>query len=301
MSVAHKIFDYLLDKLNENTQGVTFDGNFTFKFWRQPSDKIQDFHILDEDGEEVDFKATRVVPFVDISSIEIPYNEKNRRQDWEVEYYIPIRIENKIVNNAIDIQFDYTDDRYQALMETYEDLKTNLTYTTTDMRIGFKVREPQKVAVFKHNKHYFQMFALSINISKIEKGRFGNEMKLSLAKTGELLTQLDTSETHVIMGKTERDRTLTNQLNQNYSVDTRTFEVRTTINYDDDRLIDTYILDEVMLANDANNNNQLEYDLRMFQSDSFDKTYKVIITGGVTIFTNNVPETITFTMKLSGV
>lgn len=301
MSVAHKLFDFVLGKLNENDKGVTFDGTFTFRFWQQPTAKIQDFHIATENPDILEDDAKPVVPFVDVSNVEIPFNEKNKRQDFEVEYYISIKTDVTFDKKGYPIiQFDYTNDRYQALMQAYEDLKTNLTYTDASMRVGFKAREPQKVNVFKYNGHYYQIFALTLNISKIEKGRFGNEMELSIARVGQTLQALDTTETRVTMGKTERERTLTTQKNRNISIINRVWECQTTINYLGED-IDKEILNEVMMANLSASNSQIVYELRMIQVGDFDVTYNVIITGGSITYTNNVPETITFNMKLSGV
>ncbi len=310
-SVAHKIFDFILDNLNTNTQGITFDGNFTFRFWQQPSGKIQDFHITRTVDNQLEYDAKKIVPFVDVSNVEIPYNEKNRRQDWEVEYYIPILIDEKYnERKELVIDFDYQDPTYQALMETYEDFKTNLTYTTEDLRIGFKVREPQKVSVFKYNAKYYQVFALSINISKIERGRFGNEAKLYLGEvddenfgvSNESDYFLDTADWTLIMSKDEHNATKTEGLNRKHRVLDRTMEIRATVNYDEDTPANQMLMDE-LTANTFDGEietNEKEYKLRILQSGSFDKTFNVYVSTGNISFKPTTPETYTVSFKSKG-
>lgn len=295
---VHELFDVILDRLNQNTFGVVFDGNFVFKFWQQPSTKIQDFHILSTNPEILEFDATSVVPFVDISAVEIPFNERNRRQDYEVEYYLALRIEDKtnIAGKNI-IEFDTEDVKYKALLETYEYFKTNLTYTGENIRIGFKIREPQKVNVFKYNAHYYQLFAMTFNITKVEFGRFGNEMQLYMRKFGDVNWELlDTTDTTVIMGKTERERTLTTELDRKISITSRNQEYRVTINYTETP-IDNLILQETMIVGDSITNNAIPFEVKAVQTNSFDITRKVYITAGTIQYINNVPETITFTIK----
>lgn len=300
-STAHKLFDFVLDILNQNDKGVIFDGNFTWKFWQQPSNKIQDFHILKE-GETLEFDAQTVVPFVDISTVEIPFNERNKRQDMELEYYVAIRIERGIDSKGVLVQeFDSTDHRYQALMQGYTNFKDNLTFQDANMRVGFKVREPQKVNVFKYNKHFYQLFALTLNISKIEKGRFGNEMKLYMRKKGAVDWELlDTIESRTVMGKTEQPREKTNDLDQKISIVNRTWETTMTINYLEET-VDKQLLEEIEVVNEAINNNQQVFELRKVQVGTFDYTRDVVIVAGSVTYTNNVPETLTFTLKRSGV
>jgi hypothetical protein len=295
---VHKLFDVILDRLNKNSFGVTFDGNFTFKFWQQPSGKYQDFHILSVNEEILEFDATRVVPFVDISAVEIPFNERNRRQDYEVEYYLALRIEDKVnIANERIIEFDTNDDKYKALLETYEYFKTNLTHTTDTMRVGFKVREPQKVNIFKYNKHYYQLFALVFNVTKVEFGRFGNEMQLYMRKFGDVDWELlDTTDTTVIMGKTEHERNFTTELDRKISITSRNQELRVTINYTETP-IDNLILQETMIAGDSISDNAIPFEFRALQTNSFDISRKVYITAGTVQYINNVPETITFSIK----
>lgn len=295
-TVNEKIFNIVLDKLNANTKGVKFDGNFIFKFWQQPSKDVLDFHIIKE-SETLEYEAHEIVPFVDVSYIEIPFNEKNRRSDAELEYYVAIKVEYKNDSNGQPvIEFDTEDDRYQAMLETIDNMRNELTYTGEGMKVSFKVKEPQKVNVFKFNKHYYQLFALSFNAVKIDVGRFGNEMQLSMGDVGGTLAELDTLETTVIMGKTERDNHNTTALDRTIVILNRTFEIQTTINYRGTP-IDNKILQEVMISGSAENSNNNNYDVEMKQLTDFNIKRPMTITGGTMRFKNNAVETITFSLK----
>lgn len=307
-SVAHKIYDFVLEKLNENTQGITFNGNYVFKFWPQPSKLYQDFHILEENEKKAEFDAIKVVPFVEVSNVEIPFNEKNERSDREVEYYLAVRIGNN--DDDRSVEFDFSDPKYQAILETYKVFKDTLTFTTDDMRVGFKAREPQKVNIFKYNGAFYQMFALTFNISSIKFGRFGNEAKLYLGEvddpdfgvSNESDYYLDTAEWTLIMSKDEHNATKTEALNRRHRILDRTIEIQATINYDEDTPANQMLMDEIIAStfNGEEETNEKEYKLRILQNGSFDKTFNVYVSTGNISFKPTTPETYMVSFKSKG-
>ena len=295
-SVNEKVFDIVLNELNANTQGARFEGNFTFKFWTQPSAKIQEFHII-KTNETLEYEAEEVAPFVDVNFIEIPFNEQNKRSDMELEYYVAVRIdEERSERGRADIKFNKENKYYQAIMETIENMRSQLTYTGEGYKVTFKVKEPQKVNIFKFNSNYYQLFALTFTASKIEVGRFGNDFKLYFGQVGGTLTQLDTVETTLIMSKIEHDKTATTEKDKKTTVQYRSFEVRATINFNE-RDVDKLLLNEVVIAGLAENDNRVNYDVRLYQEGSFDITRSMKVMGGNMTFQNNVVETITFNLK----
>ena len=88
-----RLYDLILDKLNENTQDVTFSGNYMFEFNQQlASGNSKNFSIVSRNADSLDFTTTDIVPLVDVQSIQIPFVEKNKRDDWEREFYVAIEI-----------------------------------------------------------------------------------------------------------------------------------------------------------------------------------------------------------------
>ena len=295
LSVSKAIFELVLEEMNDNSYDEIFDGNYVFKFTPQPSKKMQDFHILRTSEDSLEPDAHRVVPFVDVESIEIPFNEANQRSDWEKTFYIAIRMDiTEKDYGETTFEFDYNDTRWQALMEVHNRFKEQLTFSTGDFKASFKVREPQKVNVFKHKSAYYQIFALSMNIVKITQGRFGNEMSLYLgSKNAD--NMLDPISTTVVMGKTEQDNTPSNESDRTLKMNQRTLEVQTTINYRG-TAVDKTLLDEALADTE---DIETAHTLIMEQTGDFDLSRQMVVTSANIEFKNNAVERIALTFKRS--
>ena len=295
-SVSKKVHEIVLNELNNNTQGAKFEGNYIFKFWTQPSAKYQEFHII-KTSDTLEYEAEEVAPFVDVSFTEIPFNEKNKRSDMQVEYYVAIRVDmERDENGKANIQFDTSNKFYQAMLETVENMREQLTYTGENFQITFKLTEPQKVNVFKYATNYYQLFALTFTATKIEHGRFGNQFKLSIGETEETLTELDMVETTVIMSKVPHDKTKTTEKDRKEEIQTRTFEIQGLCNFrgfDVDKLL----MNEVLITQEVDTENDKEYYIRLYQEGDFDILRQVKVHSGNMIFRNNKVEQITFTLK----
>ena len=299
-SVNKQIHQIVLDELNANTKGVIFDGNFMFKFWQQPSARTQEFAILRTQDNTLELANDNVVPVVNVENVEIPFNEKNKRSDWEATYFISIKIPPQLdlAKNEI-YEFDETDDRYQAMMEAYTELKKKLSVVSNGIKTSFKVREPQKRAIFKFEGNFYQVFALSFNVVKIEKGRFGNELSLYIGKyedtnfgaSEEYL--IDVISANMIMGKTEHDDTPIRNYDTTSKGIKRNWELQVFANYNESE-IENEILHEIMTFN--SNINQRYY-LKMVQEGSFANDYIGLITNGTIEFKNNAVERLNLTFK----
>lgn len=179
------IFETILDVLNDNQREVIFSGNYMFRFWQQNS-KINEFEIVQREEDELDFKTQRVVPLVDLQTIEIPFVEKNIRSDYEKEFYLAFKIQDEVNEfNQRVIEFDFEDDHYQSLLEGIQKLRDNpIIDNVNNYRYVFKVKEPQKVNVFKYNGEYYQLLSLNLNLISIKFGHFTNETKILMREKG---------------------------------------------------------------------------------------------------------------------
>ena len=267
-----RLYDLILDKLNENTQllpngnPVVFSGNFMFEFNQQlASANSKNFSIVSRSSDSLDFTTTDIVPLVDVQSIQIPFVEKNKRDDWEREFYVAIEIPQttNAVTGEMIIEFTESNPRYQAVLETLETLASTLTFTEDDYKYTFKVKEPTKVAVMVYNGKYYQLLALTFNLTSLEEGFFGNETELYFGESddtsfGETAPyQLDVIEFSEIVSKVTRQNSNINDTEETYSVDKRLYEANVTINFNGN-LADILLYKEKALFADMRNEYQVK-------------------------------------------
>ena len=295
-SQRKRIFNFFLEKLNENNQGVTFGGNFIFKFWPQQHGG-NDFEIISQSEDSLDFESTEVVPVVNIQSIEIPFVEQNQRSDFEQEYYVALRVDNRIdeVTNQIVIEFDDSDPKYLAMIETVNSIRSQLSFTFDGFKFTVKAREPQVVQTFKYNGNYYTIFSLVLNMTAINAGFYGNEMEFFLAQQGQTLAKLDVIEADVMTGKATSvfNNITSTGTDQKTHINSRNWQSQITINYRGNA-VDNLIFNELMAINA--NLIVRPYDLRLRQN-GIDYNYVVFITSVNASFRNNSVETLTFQVE----
>lgn len=297
-----EIYDLFLERLNENSLGIEFSGNFIFKFWQQGGG-INEFEIIykSEEKQDLNYLTKEVVPVVDIQTIEIPYVEKNNRSDFEKELYVAIRIEYDVNEfNQRVIEFNDNNNMYQALLETLESIRNTLTYNYNGYKYTFKVKEPQKVNIFKYNGNYYQIFALNFNVSRVEKGVYGNEFSFYLSALNQPIDEthlLDVYESSLIVGKntfSNNDITFV-ATDQETNITSRSFQAQLTVNF---RGLD-YIPDELLFKELMTNDNTTivkPYNFRMsYNGQNYDKT--VYVTSLNSVFRNNSIQQITFQLE----
>ena len=138
-----------------------------------------------------------------------------------------------------------------------------------------KVREPQKAAIFRYEGTFYQLLALTFNLAKIEKGRFGNEMKLYIGRyedpdfgeTDEY--RIDVLSANVIMGKQEHNDTPIKRFDTTAKGLKRNWELQLFANYNE-KDIETTLLEEIMTLTFALNQ---KYKIKMVQLGTFDYEY----------------------------
>lgn len=299
-SANKRLYDFFLNELNQNTQNVEFSGNFMFKFWQQGAN-VNEFEILyknSENPDDINFLTKEVVPVVDVQQIEIPYVHRNERSEFEKEFYVAIRIEYDVNEfNQRIIEFDEDNAKYQALLEQLDDMRNNLVYNDGDFKYALKIKQPQKVNVFKYNGDYYQILAVNMNLSSVKFGNFGSEMSIYLGLTQSETTNddfiLDIVEANFITVKSTKVNPVlgSNTYEEETRVRSRNWQVQCTVNYRGNT-VDNRLWDEVH----ARSNMKQEYELRIKQG-SLDYTERVYITNLNTIIINNSVEQITFTAE----
>ena len=301
-----RMYDLILTRLNANTQGVTFSGNYMFEF-SQPYQGKYSFEIISKSADTLDFESTEYVPLVDIQSIQVPFVEKNKRDDWEREFYVAIKMPEKI--NAItgnsEYYFDESNSQYQAILETLETLEDTLTFEENGYKYTFKVKEPTKVAPMKYNGEYYQILALTFNLTSLEKGFFGNETKgylglasdTNFAETDDYL--LDKMELSEIMAKTTRSTDNINSEEVTKTADKRTYEANVTVNFNGN-IADLLIYKEKVLKSDLNTEYQFKVvneNLNTLAGENLDLEINCMISNVNITYKNNVVDMLTFKIE----
>ena len=300
-SQRKRLFNWFTDTLNQNTQNVNFSGNFVFKFYGQQQG-VSDFEIISTNENSLDFESTEIVPVVNISSIEIPYVEKNNRSDFEQEYYVALRIENRIdeTTNQMVLEFDDTDPKYQALLETIDTIRNQLSFAYDGFKFTVKAKEPQVVQSFKYNGNYYTLFAITLNMSAISDGFYGNEMTFRLSENLSAFTDddiLDVVEANIIVGKEtfQRNNITLQPTDQLTEVASRTFQAQLTVNYRGEDFDPDEILFDELLAENTSLINKVYRFGGVQGNNTF--THNVVITSVNASFRNNSVETISFQVE----
>ena len=295
-SQRKRIFNWFVDTLNQNSQNVEFSGNFIFKFWPEQHG-TSEFEIISQNENTLDFESREVVPVVSIQNIEIPFVEKNNRSDFEQEFYVALKVNNRIDEdtNQIVIEFDDTDPKYIALIETINTIRTQLSFPFDGFKFTVKAREPQVVQTFKYNGNYYTIFSLILNMTAISAGFYGNEMEFFLAAQGQSLAQLDVIEADIMVGK---DTSVFNEItfdgtDQRTHINSRSWQAQLTVNYRG-TAVDNLIFNE-MLATDTDLIVK-PYSFRMRQNN-VNYNYSVFITSVNANFRNNSVQTLTFQLE----
>ena len=302
-SVKKRVFDLVVGKLNGSTQDVVFDGNFMFKFIQGDT---KNFEIITQKTDYLDFQSQEIVPVVDAQNIQVPFVDKNERDDFEREFYIAIEVPSTIgVNNQVVIEFQESNPTYQAILETIETFKSDLTFVEGDYKYTFKVKEPTQVNYWKYNSKYYQLVAFTLNLTSLKFGYFGNETQLYLGlKTDELFDKTSDYELDFLQftpsaSKETRPNSLAGATENNVAINKRTWFVDLTVNFRGN-LCDMLLQREV----DAVVDNDLIYQLTVVKNtlsedlgETYEYTRDVYVTTSNATYTKNDVDTITIRLE----
>ena len=307
-----RLFDLILGKLNANTQkydngdSVMFSGNFMFNFVKNTNGGV-DFSIVSLGEDSLEFETKKYVPLVDIQSIQVPFVEKNKRDDWEREFYVAVEIPptRNAVTNDKEYVFDEANPEFQAILETLETLRDSLTFTEDDYKYTFKVKEPTKVDVFKYSGKYYQILSLTFNLTSMTQGFFGNETKayLGLAtddgfdETDDYL--LDIVELNEIVGKSTWTTSNADDTDETKTAGKRIYEANITANFNGNTA-DMLIYKEKACLASMNTIYQLKItnkNLNTLVSEDLDYTINCLISSVNITYKNNVVDQLTFKIE----
>jgi hypothetical protein len=277
-----------------------------FKFSEQTVGSYN-FEIISRSADSLEFTSTEYVPLVDVQSIQVPFVETNKRDDWEREFYVAIKMPStrNAVTNKTEYYFDESNAQYQAILETLETLSDTLTFEDNGYKYTFKVKEPTKVNVMTYNGVYYQILAMTFNLTSMEKGFFGNETMgylglasdTSFGETADYL--LDKMEITEIVGKTTRMVDNINDTDVSKQVDKRTWEANITVNFNGNTA-DMLIYKEKSLFADIDTLYQLKItnkNLNTLAEENLDYTINVYITNVNITYRNNVVDQLTFKVE----
>lgn len=303
MAGTKRLYNWFIDQLNQNSYNIEFSGNYIFKFWTEAKGGVSDFEVVKTDEDVLDFQIAEVVPVVDVQTLEIPFVEKNERSDYEKEFYVALRIEDSLDENTNDLvlEFDDTDPKYLALLETIELIKSQLTFTYDGYKHTVKTKEPQKVQTFKNNGKYYTIFGITMNITSLIDGFFGNEMQFFLKEADQngynADDQLDVVEGSVIVAKQSEayNQLAEEPVDQTTKINSRNFSAQIITNYrGDDYTVDSLLFDELLAG--STNTIKKRYTLKLEQGDRTEEK-TVVITSLNAEFRNNSVETITLQLE----
>lgn len=301
-----RLYDLILEKLNANTQGVTFSGNYMFEFNQQQTG-TRNFEIVSRDSDSLEFTTTDFVPLVDVQSIQVPFVENNERDDWEREFYVAINMPETInaTTNQTEYKFSESNTQYQAILETIENLASNLTFEDAGYKYTFKVKEPTKVGVMTYGGKYYQLLAMTFNLTSLTSGFFGNETKayfglksdVSFGETADY--ELDFMDLTEIVGKTTRQNDNVNDTEASFTVDKRLWQATLTINFNGN-VADMLIYKEKAVISSLNETYQIKItnkNLNTFTSENLDYTIDVLLSNVNASYRNNVVDQLTFKLE----
>ena len=288
------MFDALLDVFNDNDRDVLFSGNYMFRFWQQNS-KIHEFEIVQRAGDSLDFKTKRVIPVVELPGVEIPYVEDNNRSDYEKEFYVAFKVNEEINEfNQRIIEWDYTDDSYQALLQGLEVLRQDPVETIDGQKFAFKVKEPQRVDVFEYDGSYYQLLSLGMTITRIGVGVFNNETEISGRFIGEVTSYpLDIVDGNIVTARGMVPyKNVGSDIEQKNRFNTRTFTANFIINYHGTEF-DKFLIDEIDSVSGAKSS----FELRIKRYDGTFVTHTVAVTSGSYNLRKNTVKRINFEVE----
>jgi hypothetical protein len=300
-----KTYELLLSKLNENTLGVEFSGNYMFKMWQSPTGKYN-FEIVKLDPNALEIEQARVVPVVDSQSIQLPFVEKNERNDFERELLIAIEVPSTTdVAGENVIEFDENTLEYQAILETIANMRSQLVFIEGDYKYTLKVKDPTKGNVFKYNSKWYQMVSITFYMSSIKKGYYGSETKvyfglkndLNFAETDDYL--LDTFNFSPTATRTLRVNSDIDATEEKHKPNKRTWNATMIVNFTGN-VADVLLQRELDAVVDMNTVYQIKVvktQLGVDLNESYEYTRDVYVSTINASYENNKVDQFTLTIE----
>jgi len=156
-----KVFDYILTQLNDNTDGLTYKGNYIFRFFE---DKMT---VVESVTGSLYNEELEITPVSVLSKAPVTFVENNKRIDWMLELGFLMRIEGQEYDATTDLD-------YANLVSVLDDLQGE-TVTIDGKKYSFKTQEPDYSGYSKLGKSKYAIISTTLNVSQISFGYFGQD------------------------------------------------------------------------------------------------------------------------------
>lgn len=167
------IFDMILDKLNDNSHDVHFEGNVYFQY--MDSHRTGKFEMANIDTEHMTKTYDEWVPVSVLSALPAPGVEANNYVNWQMTLRVALRLPTDTFSADIP--------SYQALVEGIQNLHGK-EIESEGHKAYFVVKPPVNNANLMHGEWWYSFFDLSITTNTVEDGMFTDDLKVWIGTEG---------------------------------------------------------------------------------------------------------------------
>jgi hypothetical protein len=155
------IFNYILTQLNANAVGLTYAGNYIFRFFEEK------MSVLEAVTGKLVNDEIDITPVSILTKVPIPFVESNKRIDWMLELGFLVRIQGSEYDSTTDLDFA----NIQSVLTTLH----GSVVTSGGKRYAFKTQEPNYSGSAFLGKSKYAIITTTLNICEITYGYFGTD------------------------------------------------------------------------------------------------------------------------------
>jgi len=211
-----EIFDYFIEKLNDNDDSLLYEGNYVFRMY---NDKLQVLTPVTGTlvSESLDFTPVSVT-----TKQPIPFVENNKRVDWLIEFGLLVRMDGDEYDPA-------TDKDYANIQSVMDDMQSEV-YDNEGIRYTFKTQDPNYQGYSFLGKSKVAIISCVFNVTEISFGYFSQESVFVLGSKTLDITNFTINATRRFYTADKKDTT-----NNDYNMPTgRAMVFELTFNYKDE-------------------------------------------------------------------
>ena len=168
------IMTIFIARLNDNTLGLKYDGNFLFQFH---DEKLT---ILEQETGKLVLLENDYSPVAMPVKECTPYSEKNKRRDWLIEFNILARIQGAVYDSTVDLDYDNINAKTYAM--------DGLSLTSGGKKYSFKTRPVREQGYVTLGNSKYVLLAVVMNITEILTGYFGQDSVITLTYGTTIIT-----------------------------------------------------------------------------------------------------------------
>ena len=269
------IFQFVLDTVNnQNTQGISFRGNYVFVRVNDIQQMLDTSTYNAYDTVDTDFCA-----MAEIISQETPYVEENNRSGWVKRYAFQFDIRDK-------------DKTLTALQEFRNYLRENSVQSLVDdetYKMNIKISRPCFVSNQQGAGTIFTTYYIDFFADMVETGFYGNEATHTMAVSSGTLQSVILDQVVISSATaTNPSNILTVEQNTDNQPVSRGLTFNFIINYDGSTLLKT-----IRKVVEGKTSRETTFDYRkVFDGDT--DNYEFVITSGSVVYKNGVIVAINF-------